>query len=221
MNRKLFVIMICTVTPLVVNAQVNIGTLQEPHRGAILHLRTTTQEVPRIATDTLGLKLTVVALPDTAHLNLGDASVYDLDDDLSATGMIVYNKTTDPTLGLMPCLYVWNGATWHPLKDTTYSAGKGIDIDSANVVSQSWFYYPSIPLPLSVGAHSIDLAAQYTAQYNASVMPPATDLDFEMLYFDNTVFTGASIAGVTLTYTIPVGAVVTENTYINMICRKK
>ncbi|MDR1737350.1 MAG: fibrobacter succinogenes major paralogous domain-containing protein, partial [Candidatus Symbiothrix sp.] len=74
-----------------------------------------TQDVPTVAVDTLGTKLPVVALPDTAHLNLGDALIYNLDVDETATGMVVYNISDDPCgRGLIPCLYVWDGATWRP-----------------------------------------------------------------------------------------------------------
>ncbi|MDR1738033.1 MAG: hypothetical protein LBR66_04340 [Candidatus Symbiothrix sp.] len=105
----------CTFASFTGKAQVTIGTLQDPHRAALLHLRSRTDIVPTQQVDTLGTKLTVVALPDTAHLNLGDALIYNLDVDPSATGMVVYNITDDPCgRGLIPCLYVWDGATWHP-----------------------------------------------------------------------------------------------------------
>ncbi|MDR1738335.1 MAG: hypothetical protein LBR66_05905 [Candidatus Symbiothrix sp.] len=91
-------------------AQVTIGTLDDPHVASILTLRSSSQWNK----DTLGLKLPVVALPDTAKLNLGDALVKDNDVDQEAVGMLIYNKTYDPCNGLVPCMYVWDGATWHP-----------------------------------------------------------------------------------------------------------
>jgi hypothetical protein len=116
MKQKIFIMLFaCLSASFAGKAQVTIGTLQDPHRAALLHLRTTTQDVPVAARDTLGTKLPVVALPDTAHLNLGDALIYNLDVDETATGMVVYNITDDPCgRGLIPCLYVWDGATWHP-----------------------------------------------------------------------------------------------------------
>jgi len=91
-------------------AQVTIGTLDDPHVASILTLRSSSQWNK----DTLGLKLPVVALPDTAKLNLGDALIKDNDVDQEAVGMLIYNKTYDPCNGLVPCMYVWDGATWHP-----------------------------------------------------------------------------------------------------------
>jgi len=91
-------------------AQVTIGTLDDPHVASILTLRSSSQWNK----DTLGLKLPVVALPDTAKLNLGDALIKDNDVDQEAIGMLIYNKTYDPCNGLVPCMYVWDGATWHP-----------------------------------------------------------------------------------------------------------
>ncbi|MDR1738128.1 MAG: hypothetical protein LBR66_04825, partial [Candidatus Symbiothrix sp.] len=115
MKKIILILFTCLCATLAGKAQVTIGTLQDPHRGALIHLRTTTDNVPTQRVDTLGTKLPVVALPDTAHLNLGDALIYNLDVDETATGMVVYNTTNDPCgRGLIPCLYVWDGATWRP-----------------------------------------------------------------------------------------------------------
>ncbi|MDR1738563.1 MAG: fibrobacter succinogenes major paralogous domain-containing protein [Candidatus Symbiothrix sp.] len=100
----------CLVAGSAATAQVNIGTLDTPHRASLLHLRTSSDSDK---TDSLGVKLPAIALPDTAKLHLGDAYTNDLDVDETATGMIVFNKTNNPCAGLTPCLYVWDGATWH------------------------------------------------------------------------------------------------------------
>ncbi|MDR1737437.1 MAG: hypothetical protein LBR66_01265 [Candidatus Symbiothrix sp.] len=112
-TKDLCMIFACTLTGFTMNAQINIGTFQEPHRGAVLHLRTST----RLNSDSLGMKLTVTALPDTAKLYLGTSgsSIYHLDVDETATGMIVYNLTERPCGGLTKCLYIWNGGNWIPL----------------------------------------------------------------------------------------------------------
>jgi len=88
-------------------SQVTIGTLDNPHEGAVLHLRSSSL----INKDTLGLKLSVVALPDTSTLHLAG---FEDETDESATGMWIYNITDDPCEGLIPCLYVWDGGKWVP-----------------------------------------------------------------------------------------------------------
>ncbi|MDR1738787.1 MAG: hypothetical protein LBR66_08250 [Candidatus Symbiothrix sp.] len=116
MERKIFfTLLACLLASFAGKAQVTIGTLQLPHPGAILHLRTSTQNLPSLETDSLGMKLPVVALPDTVYLNLGDELTYDRDIDLSAMGMVVYNTTDNCSKGLMRCLYVWTGWQWRPV----------------------------------------------------------------------------------------------------------
>jgi uncharacterized protein (TIGR02145 family) len=87
------------------NAQVTIGSLDEPHPGAVLDLHSSSQ----------GLLLPTVSL--------GDVSVFQLaTDTFRATGMTVYN--TNPVIG--EGLYVWNGKKWKPV-------GSGVSTDP-NVV---------------------------------------------------------------------------------------
>ncbi|MDR1738557.1 MAG: hypothetical protein LBR66_07080 [Candidatus Symbiothrix sp.] len=109
--RKIVVLSTTIIATTMTSAQINIGTLDLPHRAALLQLRTTSVSG---AVDSLGLKLPVVALPDTSKLYLGDTYTYLLDVDESATGMVVYNKTDDPCKGLTPCVYVWSGEYWRP-----------------------------------------------------------------------------------------------------------
>ncbi|MDR1738637.1 MAG: hypothetical protein LBR66_07485, partial [Candidatus Symbiothrix sp.] len=108
-HKILFSFLACTLAGVGAVAQVNIGTLDDPHRAAILHLRTTS-EVGK--SDSLGVKIPKVALPDTAKLHLGGAETCNLDVDETAAGMLVFNITDDPCGGLTPCLYVWDGASW-------------------------------------------------------------------------------------------------------------
>ncbi len=79
------------------NAQVTIGSLEDPHAGAILDLRSTSK----------GLLLPNVVLD-------ADLTKFKLDGEVDksrATGMLVYNTTDNK-------VYFWNGTTWK----TTYGA---------------------------------------------------------------------------------------------------
>ncbi|MDR1737992.1 MAG: hypothetical protein LBR66_04130 [Candidatus Symbiothrix sp.] len=132
-KKSLLIFVYCAFAVLAARAQVNIGTPKEAHRAAVLHMGTSlTTGLP----DTLGMKLTVVHLPDTAHLNLGPpgSALYLSDIDEAAMGMVVYNLSGDPcgTGGLTPCLYVWNGGNWMPLgcsfRQPTYSGATDFSI---------------------------------------------------------------------------------------------
>ncbi|MDR1739008.1 MAG: hypothetical protein LBR66_09385, partial [Candidatus Symbiothrix sp.] len=154
---RILLAVVCLLASMTTMSQITVGTRQEAHRGALLHLRTTTQDVPRETYDTLGLKLTVVDLPDTSKLYLGDALTYGLDVDKTATGMVVYNRTNDPCSALVPCLYVWDGATWHP-------AGCPV---------------PECATPLSA-TYQIDgcVALMYTYQTQKLWVSPTTSVDY-------------------------------------------
>ncbi|MDR0682003.1 MAG: hypothetical protein LBG15_09190, partial [Dysgonamonadaceae bacterium] len=78
------------------NAQVNIGSSGDPHKGAILDLSQSSNE--------LGVLFPKVYLFNTKDFTLpADGSV-------EATGMIVYNSNISLTDGAG--LYAWNGSEW-------------------------------------------------------------------------------------------------------------
>jgi hypothetical protein len=79
-------------------AQVSIGTENDPHAGAILDLQSTAK----------GLLLPHVELQDLEILQVGGSSA---EEDLTATGMIVYNISPNFCQGV----YAWNGRQWRKL----------------------------------------------------------------------------------------------------------
>jgi hypothetical protein len=76
-------------------AQVSIGTANDPHAGAILDLQSNAK----------GLLLPHVELLDLEILQVGGSGA---GEDLTATGMIVYNINSNFCQGV----YVWNGSQW-------------------------------------------------------------------------------------------------------------
>jgi hypothetical protein len=103
-------------------AQVSIGTVNDPHAAAILDLQSNAK----------GLLLPHVALDDLEILQVGGSKA---DEDLTATGMIVYNISPNFCEGV----YFWNGSQWRKAgKDyqvkTTGSGGLTI----TSVPSNEW-----------------------------------------------------------------------------------
>jgi hypothetical protein len=91
-------------------AQVAIGVGGDPHAGAILDLKS----------EEKGLLLPKVSLYDVEILQVGGSEA---DDDLSATGMIVYN--TNDLVGDGIGIYVWDGHLWLSLIDCPLPAQPG------------------------------------------------------------------------------------------------
>jgi hypothetical protein len=85
-----------------VNAQVNIGSMNDPHKGAILDLSQSKSK--------LGVLFPSVHLFNTREFTLP------VDGGVAAIGMVIYNSNVDLPDGAG--LYAWNGSDW-----TSMSAG--------------------------------------------------------------------------------------------------
>lgn len=111
--------------------------------------------------------------------------------------------------------------------DGDNSTGKWV-----RMIPKAQFYMPSIVLDVTEGTKTVDLYAKYKEQYGTGVVSSNAssklrvfdkdDLDYFVTYSDTSVFEniGISNSGV-LTYTVTAGAVVTENTYINVVLQEK
>jgi len=97
-----------------VNAQVTIGTTDDPHKGAILDLKSTEK----------GLLLPKVSLDDVALFQLA-TSPADIE---SGEGMAVYNINENITGGNGKGVYVWDGQKWAPI-----GSAQGIAIDKSKL----------------------------------------------------------------------------------------
>jgi uncharacterized protein (TIGR02145 family) len=95
--KKIFFLMLTLliVSAASMNAQVTIGSDQDPHAGAILDLQSTT----------LGLKLPTVSLKDASLFQLAG-------DSTTAIGIIVYNTNPNTKGGKGVGLYNWSGFEW-------------------------------------------------------------------------------------------------------------
>ena len=93
----LALILLCAVS---LKSQVTIGSLDEPHKGAALHLDATDK----------GL-----LLPNVFLTNVSDFAPLQVDLENNGQGMVVYN--TNPAIigGAGKGVYVWDGGKWNPL----------------------------------------------------------------------------------------------------------
>ena len=200
------------VFPLPLKSQVTIGSLEPPNANALLDLKETSS-----GTSTHGLLLPRVALQST----ISPAPMTSHE-----PGMCVYN--TSSTNDVTPGVYYNNGTRWIRM-----------------VPAVNYFYMPSILLPLdpsdpaynaSTQTFTVDLYAQYAAQYNltssttSTKNPSATTLpvyannalDYFITYYDNAVFTNVAVSDVgVLTYRLVATPVVSEKTYMNIVLQVK
>ena len=99
MKKRLSLLFTCFVAGMMcVNAQVTIGTNNDPHAGAVLDLQSTNK----------GLLLPNVSLNNAAAFQLSTKPA----DAASGVGMIVFNINADMTGGNGIGVYVWDGAKW-------------------------------------------------------------------------------------------------------------
>jgi len=193
-------------------AQVTIGAQEPPSSNSLLDLKETS-----LGTATKGLLLPRVALESTT-------SYFPMKS--HEAGLCVYNTATTKTGtdDVTPGIYCNDGTKWIRLEHSEY------------------FYMPSILLPLdtsdpaySAGKFTVDLYAQYAAQYNltqtiytkdpgAAPLPvySKTELDYYVTYYDSAVFTNVNVDnnGV-MTYQLVGSPVVSEKTYMNIIFQVK
>ncbi|KAA6301444.1 MAG: hypothetical protein EZS26_002431 [Candidatus Ordinivivax streblomastigis] len=91
-------------------AQVNIGSTNDPHSGAVLDLSQTEEE--------LGLLFPNVKLSDLKAFQLVDSDANDFAQlKTKAVGMLVYNTRVSEADSIEEGLYVWNGAQWDAVSD--------------------------------------------------------------------------------------------------------
>jgi hypothetical protein len=204
MKKNLFLLFTVSIFAVNAQAQITIGSLEAPHKGAILELKS----------DTLGF------LPPRVELNaLNDPyPIYD-----HVEGLVVFNtkESTDGTL--KTGLYYNSGARWVRLSTVPFymenwfympsivlSVGQGNH--TVNLYDEVKKQF-SDPNPVK----NPDAPTPFLP-----ALPGATELNYYITGYDRSVFniTELSNEGV-LRYTVPSIAVATDSTYINIIFVKK
>jgi uncharacterized protein (TIGR02145 family) len=109
-----------------VNAQVTIGSMEDPHGGAVLDLSKATG-------NSIGLLLSHISLDNVYTWQIGG------DKDLGV-GMVVYNTNINVSGGKGIGVYVWNGNVWEPVKFSIEDICPHLINDvEGNTYSTGWF----------------------------------------------------------------------------------
>jgi uncharacterized protein (TIGR02145 family) len=127
-----------------VNAQVTIGSTDDPHAGAVLDLQSTTQ----------GLKLPTVSLDDIITFGLdGDAG--------TAIGMMVYNTNASIKDGNGKGIYVWNGKKWN-IVNMDNNEDTNVGLTTAKIGNHTYKIYT---YPDGVGTWMLENSKEGTASF--------------------------------------------------------
>jgi hypothetical protein len=94
-------------------AQVNVGSLDDPHSAAVLDLS-------HVSAENLGLLLPHVPLEDVSIFQLPELGITT---SANAEGMMVFNTKTDTKDGYGKGVYVWYDNKWYPVSNTTSGGG--------------------------------------------------------------------------------------------------
>jgi len=199
MKKNLFLLLSVAVFAISANAQVTIGSLKAPERGAVLELKS----------DTLGFLLTRVNLDSLVqHGNFPNVA-----------GMIVYNSTA--TANFKTGFYVNTGSAWTLLATSPFQQywfympsialdasqiGTPVNVDLYAAFTKQF----STPVSVSNGAPAAVSAP----------LPPAGNLYYYVTGCDTTVFSNISItnAGM-MTYTVK--SAPSDSTYMNIVFVEK
>ncbi|MDR0863783.1 MAG: hypothetical protein LBO74_02470 [Candidatus Symbiothrix sp.] len=236
--KTAIVMIVLAVTGLNVNAQVTIGSLNDPLKGVLLELKTKDAQNPNLVTDDAnatvdetggGLLFPRVKLVSKNTLdpfiNSTNPVEWTKNAKLTHAGMVVYNINKDEQFEVG--LYVWNGAEWTQLQDGNSTPNK-----------ERWFPMPAFNIELTLGNNTVDLYAEYAKQYDfanntdwfvsnnnksaSELISPIGhvygqgELDYVITYYDKTVMDNVAITNGILTFnakTLDLDA----HSYINVI----
>jgi uncharacterized protein (TIGR02145 family) len=131
MKKRILVVLFALALSANLHAQVSIGELAEPAKGAILDLNKATKG---------GLALSVVDLPNFYTIPNGFPGIASQTDVTPAVksgfrGAMVYNTgVTSPPTGI----YVWNGTNWAPVEENCLPAGSlAVTLSSSAVLAKT------------------------------------------------------------------------------------
>jgi hypothetical protein len=217
-------------------AQVTIGSGEEPEKGELLQLKDLENVTTNAVNSTKGLGLPRVSLSSKTELypmflstpsNPASAPSPEYNTNkaalkLSHTGMMVYN--TNATSPFEEGIYTWNGARW------------------VRLGGQDWFYMPAAVLPTlttspnytgsefvydiySVYAQQFGMANSASSAASETAAIPVYTADrlvYMVTYYDNTVFQNVSLtADGKLHYKVIAGVTPTDATFMNIVFKVK
>jgi uncharacterized protein (TIGR02145 family) len=109
-----------------VNAQVTIGSVEDPHGGAVLDLS-------KASGSSIGFLLPRIALTNVDTWQIGG-------DKAQGSGMLVYNTNSNVAGGDGIGIYIWNGSVWKQIKTGVEDICPRVVKDAENnTYSTGWF----------------------------------------------------------------------------------
>jgi uncharacterized protein (TIGR02145 family) len=138
-------------------AQVNIGSLDNPHDGSVLDLSQSGLD--------RGLLLPHVALTDIKVFQLIDAATITDDQKRAAKGMLVYNTTVNPNASLNEGMYVWDGHRWAKSGDFTGSVCTPVRRVVLMATSNTYIQHTSGSVSFTVFSDGSDLTNEQQKTY--------------------------------------------------------
>jgi hypothetical protein len=175
MKKNLYLLFWVSIFAINTHAQVVIGSLDTPHRGTVLELKS----------DTLGFLPPRVAL---SMLNLPDPLP------IHVQGMVVFNTTDNPDETLQMGLYYNSGTQWIRLSTTSsyierwfYMPSVVFDVSKTGTGFTKDLYQEYKDQIVTPNAKNSDAPASIAA------LPGATDLNYYVADYDHTVFDNIEI----------------------------
>ena len=200
MRKIIYSLLIAIACSIGMNAQVTIGSLEAPEKGAVLDLKSSTMGFlpPRVP-----LVKPSLATPLPAHVE----------------GMVVYNTTNSQSNALRAGLYYNTGTKWVRLSAASqflegwfYMPSIVFDASEQKTgLTKDLYqeYVNQFSIPKAKNGNAPDF-----------VLPKATDLNYYILDYDTSVFGDVSVSDIgVMTYDI-VGTA-TDETFINIVFVEK
>jgi hypothetical protein len=205
-NLKTAIVMtVLVLTGLNVNAQVTIGSFNDPQKGVLLELKTKEANNPNKVTDDEnvtvdatggGLLFPRVKLVNKATLdpfiNSKNNQEWTANVKLTHAGMVVYNLTVSD--GFQLGLYVWNGSEWTLLNGED-SSGKeryfpipsfNIELKGVDVPNEVNFY-EAYKKQYDLANNSLMVSSNLSLTSPNGHLYQADELDYVITYYDPNV----------------------------------
>ena len=209
--KKIFLLMsiFALLSTLTIKAQVTIGILDTPAKGALLDLKTNANGKSNLGFLPPRVELIQPSKPDPLPEHV--------------QGMVVYNLSSTDSLKVG--FYYNSGTRWVHLSADTFTG-------------ENWFYMPSIPINVTTPT-PVDLYQKYVDQLNTAgglviksagaappkvlaAVPGRTDLYYYVTAYDPDVFDSIIISATgVMTYNIKPGAAATDATFLNIVFVEK
>ncbi|GHT50740.1 hypothetical protein FACS189440_18700 [Bacteroidia bacterium] len=223
MKRNLFLLLLSLVLGTAsMNAQITVGSLEEPAKGALVDIKSQTNRTGGATTDKGGLLLPRVAL-QTLTLLRPFIAAETAADKLEHTGLEVYNITDNANF--KPGIYYWNGVQWKPLNGPgtviylppfTLDWTSGATNKTVNLYTVYTRNFTTTGQPLISNNSALTTAAALT-----NLLGVAGDYDYVVTDYDTSCITIKSIsASGVMTYDCKTTAP-TASSYVNIILIKK